>query len=60
MNNQQNKTDSSAVNTHPICRNSTNPEKCAEFAEKLEQVNSNLEIKSSLAFQLEADERSLA
>jgi len=43
---------------HPICRNSKTPEKCAEFADKLDQVNSSLKLTDSVATRLYVDGKS--
>ena len=45
-------------NVHPICRNSTDLEKCDIFAERLQGVSSNLKITNDLYAQMEADRRS--
>ncbi|MDB2685637.1 hypothetical protein N9Y42_00295 [Mariniblastus sp.] len=49
MNQDKNNTQTTKTDVHPICQNSPTPEKCELFAEKLEQVNSNLEIHDPLA-----------
>jgi len=45
-------------NVHPICVNSSDPDKCALFVERLTGISSNLEITAGLAVQMEADRRS--
>ena len=58
MNKNNNNTPSTNSTVHPICQNSPTPEKCELFVEKLEQVNSNLEIHDGLAAQAQSETNS--
>lgn len=59
MSHRNERTDSQSSDfVHPICQNSKSPEKCALFAEKLDQMNSSLKITDSLGTRMHAESRS--
>ena len=59
MNTPNNQDDSqSTESVHPICKNSKTPEKCAQFAEKLDDVKSNLKLTDSVVSRIPDRDRS--